>query len=226
MRLFKILLIPLLAVSVSSQPAAANDTAEPAKRLLILGDSLAAGYGLAPEDAFPAQLERALRRHGHEITVINAGVSGDTTAGGRARLDWALADEPHLVIVELGGNDALRGLPPQDTYANLDAILARLTAAGLQVILAGMQAPRNLGEPYVTAFDRVYPQLADKYQVAFYPFFLEGVALDPALNQADGIHPNAAGVRVIVERILPAVDSVLRLLPESSGNSAASRQRR
>jgi acyl-CoA thioesterase-1 len=212
MRLIKLPLLLLLALTCIPQPLIANDTSESHLRLLVLGDSLAAGYGLAAEEAFPAQLERALQQAGHDVTVINAGVSGDTTAGGLARLDWALADNPHLVLVELGGNDALRGLPPEETRANLDAILERLGRAGAEVLLAGMQAPRNLGEEYTTAFNRVYPQLAKQHRVAFYPFFLDGVALDPSLNQADGIHPNVRGVAVIVTRILPFVEAALRTL--------------
>jgi len=179
------------------------------KRLLVLGDSLTAGYGLAAGETFPEQLERALQQAGHNVTVINAGVSGDTTAGGLARLDWALRDDPQLVIVELGGNDALRGLPPEETFDNLDAILERLDTAGISIILTGMQAPRNLGVDYTTDFDQIYPRLASKYKVSFYPFFLDGVALDPALNQADGIHPNSAGVAVIVDRMLPVLESAL-----------------
>jgi acyl-CoA thioesterase-1 len=189
--------------------AGANDTAESAIRLLVLGDSLTAGYGLPVEESFPVQLEKSLQHAGHRVTVLNAGVSGDTTAGGLSRLDWALSDAPQLVIVELGGNDALRGLPPEQTYANLDAILARLTESGIQVVLAGMRAPRNLGPDYANAFDQLYPRLAHKFRVAFYPFFLEGVALVPGLNQPDGIHPNAAGVAEIVKRILPVVETEL-----------------
>jgi len=212
MRLIKSCLLLLLALTCSAQPLLANNTSESRKRLLVLGDSLAAGYGLAAEEAFPAQLEKALRQAGHDVTVINAGVSGDTTAGGLSRLDWALADKPHLVLVELGGNDALRGLPPEETRANLDAILEHLGKAGVKILLAGMQAPRNLGEQYTTAFNRVYPQLAKQHRVTLYPFFLDGVALEPALNQADGIHPNARGVAVIVARILPVVEAALRAL--------------
>ncbi len=211
MRLIKFPLL-LLALTCVCQPLLANDTSESHLRLLVLGDSLAAGYGLAAEEAFPAQLEKALQQAGHDVKVINSGVSGDTTAGGLARLDWALADKPDLVLVELGGNDALRGLPPEETRANLDAILEHLGRAGAKVLLAGMQAPRNLGEQYTTAFNRVYPQLAKQHRVAFYPFFLDGVALDPSLNQADGIHPNVRGVAVIVARILPVVEAALRTL--------------
>lgn len=181
-------------------------------KLLAFGDSLVHGYGLAAGDSFPEQLERALRARGYAVEVINAGNSGDTTAAGRARLDWALAEKPDLVLVELGGNDSLRGIEPSDTYRNLDRILGRLTTDGLPVLLAGMRAPRNLGEDYAAEFDAVFPRLAEKHGVAFYPFFLDGVALDPALNQADGIHPNAAGVAVIVERILPTLEPLLREL--------------
>lgn len=209
MRLITFYGVLLLALTCSVQPSWANNTAESLKRLLVLGDSLTAGYGLSAEEAFPAQLEKALRRAGHKITVINAGVSGDTSAGGLARLEWALADAPDFVLIELGGNDALRGLPPAETSANLDAILERLSSAGIPVILAGMQAPRNLGEQYTAEFDQLYPRLARKYKVRFYPFFLEGVALDPALNQHDGIHPNAAGVGVIVDRMLPVLEALL-----------------
>jgi acyl-CoA thioesterase-1 len=209
MRFCKIYLVLLLLACACGQTAFANDTPKTMIRLLVLGDSLTAGYGLAPEEAFPAQLEKALRQAGYRVSVINAGVSGDTTAGGLSRLSWTMSADPQLVIVELGGNDALRGLPPAETRANLDAILEYLTRAGVRVILAGMRSPLNLGKDYTTAFDRIYPQLASKYQVTFYPFFLEGVALDAKLNQPDGIHPNAAGVKAIVTRFLPVVESVL-----------------
>ena len=197
------------ALTVSSASGVASADALPVK-LLAFGDSLVHGYGLAAGDSFPEQLERALRERGYAVKVINAGNSGDTTAAGRARLDWALAEEPDLVLVELGGNDSLRGIEPSDTYRNLDRILGRLTDDGFPVLLAGMRAPRNLGEDYAAEFDAVFPRLAEKHGVAFYPFFLDGVALDPALNQADGIHPNAAGVAVIVERILPTLEPLLR----------------
>ncbi len=174
-------------------------------RIVVLGDSLTAGYGLAVQDAFPARLEAALRGDGLDVRVLNAGVSGDTTAGGRARLDWALADRPDAVIVELGANDGLRGIDPAATFANLDAILRRLGDEGIEVLLAGMLAPPNLGRAYGAAFNDVYPRLAAKHGVALYPFFLEGVAARPELNQGDGLHPNARGVAVIVERIGPYV---------------------
>jgi acyl-CoA thioesterase-1 len=173
--------------------------------ILAFGDSLVAGYGLASADAFPAKLEAALKAKGVAARVINGGLSGDTSAGGRARLDWALEPKPDFAIVELGGNDGLRGLDPAETRANLDAILSKLKEKGVPALLAGMYAPPNMGPDYGKAFNAVYPELAKKHGVLLYPFFLEGVAADPALNQPDGIHPNAKGVGVIVERILPHV---------------------
>ncbi|MEJ2472118.1 MAG: arylesterase [Desulfuromonadales bacterium] len=213
--MLRLILFVLTLVAVHGTSVSANDTAEKPIRLLVLGDSLAAGYGLPEADAFPSQLEAALQKAGQTVRVINAGVSGDTTAGGRARLDWALGDKPQLVIVELGANDALRGLPPHQTRENLDAILTRLKEAGVRVILAGMQAPRNMGADYTAAFDPIYSELARKHHVALYPFFLEGVALEPALNQADGIHPNPAGVAEIVKRILPMVLQELEKIMEN-----------
>ena len=169
--------------------------------IAVLGDSLAAGYGLPSALAFPARLEAALKSAGRDVKVINAGVSGDTTAGGKARLDWTLADKPDLIILELGGNDALRGLPPEQTEANLDAMLQRIKQAKVKVLLAGMLAPPNWGREYGDAFKAIYPRLAAKHGVKLYPFFLDGVAADAALNQPDGIHPNQRGVDVIVARI-------------------------
>ena len=177
--------------------------------LLALGDSLTAGYGLAPRDAFPVQLEAALKAKGRAVRVVNAGVSGDTSAGGLARLDWALADKPDAALVALGANDGLRGLDPARLEANLDAIVAKLQAAGVAVLLAGMEAPPNLGAEYTTAFRAAYVRVADRRQVPLYPFFLDGVAADPALNQRDGMHPSARGVAVMVGRILPRVETLL-----------------
>ncbi|GEP57109.1 arylesterase [Reyranella soli] len=174
-------------------------------KLAILGDSLAAGYGVSPAQAMPARLEAALKKAGRNVTVINHGVSGDTTAGGLQRIDWMLADKPDIVMVELGANDALRATDPAVTEKNLDAIIAKLKEAGVTVWLAGMLAPRNYGPEYAQQFDGIYKRLADKYGVPLYAFFLDGVAQDPALNQGDGIHPNPKGVDVIVERILPFV---------------------
>jgi acyl-CoA thioesterase-1 len=184
---------------------AAGPAAGQPLKILALGDSLTAGFGLPPGQGFAPQLERALEQSGVEAVVIDAGVSGDTTAGGLARIDWALADAPDLVILELGANDMLRGLDPAETRANLDAMLAKLRAAGARVLLAGMRAAPNLGPDYGDAFERTYAELAEKYEVSLYPFFLEGVATDPKLNLADGMHPNAAGVAEIVRRILPHV---------------------
>ncbi len=196
----------MLAAVLAAGPA----PAEPApSTIVVIGDSLTAGYGLGAPDAFPAQLETALRAEGLAVEVLGAGVSGDTTAGGRARLDWVLADDPDAVIVELGANDGLRGLDPRMTFANLDAIVARLEAAGIKVLLAGMLAPPNLGREYGEAFNGIYPRLAAKHDVPLYPFFLDGVAARPELNQTDGMHPNARGVAVIVERIAPYVKRLL-----------------
>ncbi len=176
----------------------------------MLGDSLVAGYGLDAQAAFPARLETALKERGYRVEVLNAGISGDTSAGGLARLDWTLAEQPELMIVELGANDALRGLSPLQTERNLNLILSRLQQRGVQALLAGMKAPRNLGENYYTKFDQIYPELARRHQVPLYPFFLAGVAGDPDLNQADGIHPTAAGVDVIVRGILPVMEKTLK----------------
>lgn len=181
-------------------------------RLMVLGDSLVAGYGLPPGQGFPEQLERDLRAAGRDVTVLNAGVSGDTTAGGVARLDWSLADNPQAVIIVLGGNDMLRGLPPEAAGVNLETIITRLLARDIEVLLAGMMAPRNMGPAYVEAFDGLYPALAARHDIEFYPFFLDGVALDPALNLDDGLHPNEAGIAEISRRIMPSVDRLLARL--------------
>ena len=186
-----------------------TSTAAGEPRIVVLGDSLTAGFGLPREDAFPARLEAALRAEGHGWKVIDAGVSGDTSAGGLARLDWALADAPEIVIVELGANDGLRGLPTDQMEANLDTILARIGESGASTLLAGMRAPANFGADYAAAFHAVYERLAAKHRVALYPFFLEGVAMEPTLNQGDGIHPNAAGVAEIVRRMVPHVAALI-----------------
>lgn len=174
-------------------------------KIAVLGDSLAAGYGVKPDQAFPARLQAALQRQARNVTLLNHGVSGDTTAGGVERLDWMLADKPDIVLVELGANDALRASDPAGTERNLDAIITKLKAAGVTVWLAGMLAPRNYGPEYAAQFDGLYKRLADKHGVPLYPFFLDGVAQEPALNQPDGIHPNPKGVDVVVERILPFI---------------------
>lgn len=197
-----LLLVLLLAALCGAAPAHAQTG--PVK-IAVLGDSLAAGYGIKPEQAFPARLEVALKAQGRNVTVLNQGVSGDTSAGGLDRLDWMLADKPDIVLVELGANDALRGTDPKVTEKTLSAIVEKLKAANVTVWLAGMMAPRNLGSDYVAAFDGLYRRIADKYQVPLYPFILEGVAQDPALNQGDGIHPNPKGAQIIADRLLPFV---------------------
>jgi len=178
-------------------------------RLLVLGDSLAAGYGLAHADGFEAQLEAALRARGRDVRIVDAAVSGDTTAGGLARLDWALADGADAAIVELGGNDGLRAIDPGNTAANLGKILDGLAARHIPVLLSGMYAPPNLGGEYGAAFRTVFDQLGKRPGVIYDPFFLQGVAADPKLNQADGIHPNPEGVKLVVARILPLVERLL-----------------
>lgn len=185
-------------------------TADKSVTIVALGDSLTAGYGLAAEDAFPAQLERVLVKKGYPVRVINAGVSGDTSAGGAARLEWALADNPDMVIVALGANDALRGLDPEQTYSNLASIITRLKQRGIAVVLAGMLAPRNLGESYYNSFDAIYPSLAQEFAVPLYPFFLDDVAGKSELNLADGIHPNAAGIEIMVKGMLPLIEAELK----------------
>jgi acyl-CoA thioesterase-1 len=214
-RLFNVALAAAAALlaALPGQPAAAEPL-----QLLALGDSLAAGYGLPEADGFAARLQAALLAAGHDVEVINAGVSGDTTAGGRERLAWSLADQPDLVLVELGANDGLRGIDPAETRANLDAILSALEAEGVPAVLAGMYAPPNLGRDYGQAFNAIYPELARAHGALLYPFFLDGVATVPALNQEDGIHPNAAGVEVIVARILPTVIEAIEQL-EAPGPS-------
>lgn len=179
-------------------------------RVLVLGDSLAAGYGLAASDGFQARMSAALRARGHDVVLIDAAVSGDTTAGGRARLDWALADGADAALVELGGNDGLRALNPASTEANLAAILDRLAARSIPTLLSGMEAPPNLGPDYADAFRAVFTRLGRRDGVLFDPFFLEGVAGDPALNQADRIHPNPAGVDRIVARLVPLMEQLLQ----------------
>jgi acyl-CoA thioesterase-1 len=199
----------LLAVVFLCIAAATAGRAGAPVRLLVFGDSLAAGYGLPHADGFQAQLEAALAAQGRAVTLLDGAVSGDTSAGGRARLDWALADNPNAAIVELGANDGLRGSDPGQMEANLTAILDTLAARRIPVLLSGMYAPPNLGAQYTQAFRAVFDRLARRPGVLYDPFFLAGVAADPKLNQADGIHPNAQGVRIIVHRLLPLVDRLL-----------------
>jgi acyl-CoA thioesterase-1 len=178
-------------------------------RIVALGDSLTAGYGVGPQEAFPARLQAQLKSRGIEAEVVNAGVSGDTTAGGLARLDWALADKPRFVIVALGANDALRGIDPKVTRDNLDRILTKVKEKGATPILMGMYALANWGKEYETAFNAIYPELAKKHGVKLYPFFLDGVAMEAALNLPDGLHPNPRGIDILAERIAPLVAEVV-----------------
>jgi acyl-CoA thioesterase-1 len=179
-------------------------------RIVALGDSLTAGFGLSRQDAFPAKLEKALRQKGIAVTIENAGVSGDTTSGGLARLDWSVPEGTDAVILELGANDALRGLDPKGARTALETMVKRLKARGIAVLLAGMYAPRNLGPDYAKAFDAIYPELAATYDLILYPFFLDGIAGDRGgLNLPDGLHPTPAGVDVIVKGILPKVEELL-----------------
>jgi acyl-CoA thioesterase I len=177
--------------------------------MVVLGDSLSAGLGLSASDAFPAKLQKALRDKGIDIDVTNAGVSGDTASGGRDRLDWSAPEGTQAVILELGANDALRGLDPSVTRSALADIVSRLKARGIAVLLCGMLAPPNYGRDYADRFNAIYPDLAKTSGVTFYPFFLDGVAADKTLNQADGIHPTPAGVDVIVKNMLPTVEAFL-----------------
>ncbi|MGB6921842.1 MAG: arylesterase [Methyloceanibacter sp.] len=187
----------------------ANEAGLRAPVIVAFGDSLTAGYGLAQDQAFPAQLQQALRARGQEVKVVNAGVSGDTAAAGLARLDWSLPDDASAVIIELGANDALQGLDPQTTKATLETIITQVQARGLPMLLAGMEAPRNMGQDYVEAFNAIYVDLAARYDLLLYPFFLDGVALDNGLTLDDGLHPNAQGVARIVQGILPKVEELL-----------------
>ena len=193
--------------------------AERPVRIVVLGDSLSAGFGLAAQDALPARLERALKAKGLAVTIENAGVSGDTVAGGLARLDWSVGEGTDAVILELGANDALRGADPKATRAALEAIITRLKERRIAVLLAGMLAPRNLGPDYVKAFDAIYPELAAAHDLILYPFILQGVAGDRALNQSDGLHPTAAGVDVMVQGMLPQVEELVARVKARATNT-------
>ncbi len=211
-RLGRLMLVALVAfaalLGAANGQQATRDGARPIK-LVAFGDSLTAGLGLPLASTFPAKLEAALRGKGYKVDVVNAGVSGDTVADGLARLDWSIPQDADAVIVELGANDALRGLEPKLARSGLDEIVKRLRQRNVAVMLAGMYAPRNLGPEYSTQFDPIFPDLAKAYDLPLYPFFLDGVAADPNLNQADGLHPTAAGVDIIVARILPTVEALL-----------------
>jgi acyl-CoA thioesterase-1 len=195
-----------LVMGFSAPMAAAQDL--PVK-IVALGDSLTAGYGIAANLAFPVQLERALKARGHAVEIVNAGVSGDTASGGLARLDWSVPADTDAVIVELGANDALRGVDPAVSRKALDAILKRLTERKIPVLLAGMRAPPNLGAEYASRFDPIFPALAKQYDALLYPFFLTDVAAVRTLNLPDGVHPTAEGVAVIVQGILPMAEELI-----------------
>lgn len=192
--------------------APGSSASEGPLRLVVLGDSLVAGYNLAPGEAFPERLQAALQARGMDVVVENAGVSGDTTSSGLARLDWSVGEDTDAVLLELGANDALRGIAPELTRQNLDRIISLLKERGIAVMLAGMLAPPNMGSDYAARFNPIYGELASRHAIALYPFFLDGVAADPDMNQADGMHPTARGVDRIVERILPDMEAFLEPL--------------
>jgi len=202
-------LAAVVIVALALTAARAGDSGTRPIKVAALGDSLTAGLGLPLTEAFPAKLEKALRASGFNVDIANAGVSGDTVADGLARLDWSIPKGTEAVLVELGANDALRGIDPKLTRVGLDEIVKRLRQQNIAVMLAGMLAPRNFGPDYGDAFDHIYPDLAKAYDVPLYPFFLDGVATDPKLNQADGLHPTAEGVDIIVSRMLPTVETWL-----------------
>jgi acyl-CoA thioesterase-1 len=204
-----IMLLAVVAAVWLAPPTIASAAEKPPVKIVVLGDSLTAGFNLPASAAFPARLEKALRDKGHAVAIANAGVSGDTATGGLARLDWSIPDGTDAVIVELGANDMLRGLDPKVTQRALDEIVRRLIQRRVAVLLAGMRAIPNLGIDYVNGFETIYPEIAAKYGALLYPFFLDGVAGDAKLNQRDGLHPTAAGVDVIVGRMLPKVEELL-----------------
>lgn len=197
-------LAALCVLALCAFPAAAEPM-----RIVVFGDSLSAGLGLTAPQSFPAQIEAALKSKGYDVRIENAGVSGDTASAGLARLEWSVREGTAAVILELGANDALRGISPSVTKSALDAIIRRLKQRNIEVLIAGMRAPPNLGATYTAAFDAIFPDLAKTHGAALYPFFLDGVAAEPKLNLPDGMHPTADGVAVIVERILPAVEALI-----------------
>ena len=207
-----VLMLAVMTIATNAS-AQAQPAAKPLK-LVVLGDSLSAGLGLPAQEAFPTKLQKSLQAKGIEVDMTNAGVSGDTASGGRDRLDWSVPEGTEGVIVELGANDALRGIDPGLTRAALTDIVQRLKARGIPVMLCGMLAPPNYGADYAARFNSIYPDLAKQFDVPLYPFFLDGVAADAKLNQADGIHPTAAGVDIIVGNMMPTVEAFLRNISE------------
>jgi acyl-CoA thioesterase-1 len=207
-------LVNALAAAVNLSTAAAEPKAI---HIVAFGDSLSAGYGLRPKDAFPVQLQKQLKADGHNVVVSNGAVSGDTTADGLQRLEWAVPDGTDAVILELGANDALRGIDPTVTRANLERIIAALKKRNITILLAGMLSPANWGDHYSDDFDKIFPDLAHEHGLVFYPFFLEGVALDTKLNLDDGMHPSGKGVAEIVKRIMPkVVELIARSAPQAA----------
>ena len=209
---FKAALSFFASLAITALLSSGVARAEPVK-LVGFGDSLMAGYQLPAADAFPVKLEKALREKGYEVEIANAGVSGDTTSGGLARLDWSIPEETDLVILELGANDALRGIAPEQTEKNLDAMLTRLKERGIAVLLAGMLAPPNMGPDYGDRFNGIYRRMAEKHGVALYPFFLDGVVTKANLQLEDGMHPNSEGVDVMVATMLPATEAFIKSIP-------------
>jgi len=205
------ILVLIVALMTTATPYAQGQSAAATKpvKMVVLGDSLSAGLGLPANATFPAKLQKALETKGIKVDMINAGVSGDTASGGRERLDWSVPEGTGAVILELGANDALRGTDPAVTRAALSDILSRLKARGIAVLICGMVAPPNYGSDYAARFNAIYPELSKSFGVPLYPFFLEGVAADAKLNQADGMHPTAEGIDIIVKNILPAVEALL-----------------
>ena len=216
-------LIAFALVFLALPPSRANADA---LTIVAFGDSLTAGYMLPPDDGFPEQLQAELKKKGYEdVTVKNAGVSGDTTSGGLSRLDWAVGPDADAVILELGANDALRGIDPAIARKNLEEMITRLQKRGLPILLAGMLAPPNLGKDYAARFNPIYPELAEKYNLILYPFFLDGVAANPKLNLGDGLHPTSEGVHEIVTRIMPDVETLIaRTRKEANGDAAETPQ--
>jgi acyl-CoA thioesterase-1 len=203
------MLASLLVLAAATMSSAMAETASKPIRIVAFGDSLTSGYGLRQSQAFPVQLQKELRARGHNVVISNAGVAGDTSAAGLARFDWAIGDDVDAVILELGANDALRGIDPKVTRQNMQKILAKLKERGVPVLLAGMRSPANWGDTYAEDFDAIFPDLAKEHALVFYPFFLEGVVLNARLNQNDGMHPNSKGVAEIVRQIIPSVEELI-----------------
>ncbi|MEQ1697371.1 MAG: arylesterase [Hyphomicrobiaceae bacterium] len=211
----------IVAAINAGQAGAAMATGSNTIKLVAFGDSLTAGYGVRPGEAFPVQLEAALRAKGLNVEVVNSGVSGDTASGGLDRFDWAVPEDADAVILELGANDALRGVPPEQTSATLDKLMSKLAERKLPVLLAGMRAPKNWGDDYAGKFDAIFPILAAKHTALLYPFFLDGVVMDRTMNQGDGIHPTGKGVAMIVSRILPKVEELIAKVSNAGSATAA-----